>query len=258
MDGSQHHGRHTTRCGCHQVPAPRGGSSPTPSRRRAFRYGVSAVLGSSSPAEILRLDQAIIALALSRYTLGLYVVAVAFTNLPRFISQSVGIVAFPRVAAGVGAETHRLVQHYPARSPHRRYCRRGPGGHRGMANPGALRSCVRRRGPYGPDSSDRIAMSCHAADPLGHRSGPWLSNRRHSRRGCEIAIALPLVVVAAPLYGIEGAAIALTLGAIVSLVVLALMVLRRQRVAARDRIDSASRVDRPPINAIALGGDGTS
>ena len=73
-----------------------------------------------------------------------------------------------------------------------------------------------------------------------------------------IAVALPLVVVAAPLYGIEGAAIALTLGAIVSLVVLALMVLRRQRVAARDRIDGESRVDRPPINAIALGGDGTS
>ena len=120
--------------------APRGGSSPTPSRRKAFRYGVSAVLGSSSPAEILRLDQAFIALALSRYTLGLYVVAVAFTNLPRFISQSVGIVAFPRVAAGVGAETHRLVRHYLllvfliAGSG-----RRSPGGHRGMANPGALR-----------------------------------------------------------------------------------------------------------------------
>jgi O-antigen/teichoic acid export membrane protein len=49
--------------------------------------------------ETFRIDQAIVALLLSPTALGLYVVAMSFTNVLRFLSQSIGLIAYPRVAA---------------------------------------------------------------------------------------------------------------------------------------------------------------
>jgi O-antigen/teichoic acid export membrane protein len=63
------------------------------------RFGGKALLGSASPVETFRLDQAIVGLALSPAALGMYVVAGAFTNLPRFVANSIGLVAYPQVAA---------------------------------------------------------------------------------------------------------------------------------------------------------------
>jgi O-antigen/teichoic acid export membrane protein len=71
-----------------------------------LRFGIRGLFGSVSPLETLRLDQAIVGLFLSPAALGLYVVGVAFTNLPRFVSQSIGVVAYPHVTA----------QHDPARA----------------------------------------------------------------------------------------------------------------------------------------------
>jgi FkbM family methyltransferase len=71
-----------------------------------LRFGVRGLFGSVSPLETLRLDQAIVGLFLSPASLGLYVVGVAFTNLPRFVAQSIGVVAYPHVTA----------QHDPARA----------------------------------------------------------------------------------------------------------------------------------------------
>lgn len=67
--------------------------------RRMRRFGIRSVLASASPVETLRIDQAAVGLLLSPAALGLYVTGVAFTNLPRFLAQSLGIVAFPNVAA---------------------------------------------------------------------------------------------------------------------------------------------------------------
>ena len=64
-----------------------------------LRFGVRGLFGSVSPLEALRLDQAIVGLYLSPAALGLYVVGVAFTNLPRFVAQSIGVVAYPHVTA---------------------------------------------------------------------------------------------------------------------------------------------------------------
>jgi O-antigen/teichoic acid export membrane protein len=64
-----------------------------------LRFGIRGLFGSVSPLETLRLDQAIVGLFLSPAALGLYVVGVAFTNLPRFVSQSIGVVAYPHVTA---------------------------------------------------------------------------------------------------------------------------------------------------------------
>lgn len=62
-----------------------------------LRFGLRGLIGAVSPIETLRLDQAIVGLFLSPAALGIYVVGAAFTNLPRFIAQGIGMVAYPHV-----------------------------------------------------------------------------------------------------------------------------------------------------------------
>jgi O-antigen/teichoic acid export membrane protein/O-antigen ligase len=73
--------------------------SERPRVSEMFRFGLKGFFGSVSPIDNLRVDQAVIALLLNPVALGLYVVAQSFTNLPRFIAQSIGMVAYPHVAA---------------------------------------------------------------------------------------------------------------------------------------------------------------
>jgi O-antigen/teichoic acid export membrane protein len=68
-------------------------------RRDVLSFGLKGLLGSTSPLEAFRLDQAVTGLLLSSRLLGIYVVGMAFTNLPRFVGQSLGYIAYP-VAAG--------------------------------------------------------------------------------------------------------------------------------------------------------------
>jgi O-antigen/teichoic acid export membrane protein len=84
----------------------------TPSTRAMMGFGWRALLGTASPIEYFQLDQAIVAFALSARSLGIYVVAVALTNLVRFIGQSIGIVAYPRVAAREGQEQRRTLWNF--------------------------------------------------------------------------------------------------------------------------------------------------
>jgi O-antigen/teichoic acid export membrane protein len=70
-----------------------------PGNAEMIRFGCKALLGSMSPLTGFQLDQAIVGLFISQAALGIYVVAVAFTNLPRFVAQSIGLVAYPHVAA---------------------------------------------------------------------------------------------------------------------------------------------------------------
>jgi len=79
------------------------GAPPSPSRREMVRFGLRGLLGSAAPSETFRLDQAVVGLFLSPAALGLYVVGLGFTNLPRFLGQSVGMVAYPRVASSADA-----------------------------------------------------------------------------------------------------------------------------------------------------------
>jgi O-antigen/teichoic acid export membrane protein len=79
------------------APADRAAMPPT---RRLLSFGIKALLGSVTPLEGFQLDQAAVGIFISQQSLGLYVAAVAFTNLPRFISQNIGLVAYPHVAAG--------------------------------------------------------------------------------------------------------------------------------------------------------------
>jgi O-antigen/teichoic acid export membrane protein len=62
-------------------------------------FALRGWLGSISPLETFRLDQLVVGLVVSPAALGLYVVGGSFANLPRFVAQSLGAVAFPSVAA---------------------------------------------------------------------------------------------------------------------------------------------------------------
>jgi O-antigen/teichoic acid export membrane protein len=84
-----------------------------PSVRPMLRFGVKGMLGASNPIETFNLDQAVVGLALSPAALGVYVVGVAFTNLPGFVAKSIGLVAYPRVASqSTASGTRRTVWRY--------------------------------------------------------------------------------------------------------------------------------------------------
>jgi enterobacterial common antigen flippase len=75
------------------------------------RFGARAVVGAASPVENYRLDQLAVGMMLPPAALGYYVVATALTNLPRFLSQSIGFYAYPQAAARQEAATGaRLVR----------------------------------------------------------------------------------------------------------------------------------------------------
>ena len=61
-------------------------------------FGARSMFGAAAPMSSYRLDQLIVGAALRPEMLGLYVVATAFTNLTRFLGQSIGMVAYPAIA----------------------------------------------------------------------------------------------------------------------------------------------------------------
>jgi O-antigen/teichoic acid export membrane protein len=77
----------------------RGERTPTVGRRFLVSFGLRGLLSSLSAVDVLRPDQVVLALFLSPASLGLYVVGLAFTNLPYFVAKSVGLITFPWVAS---------------------------------------------------------------------------------------------------------------------------------------------------------------
>ena len=78
-----------------QMPPGREPSKATP--RKVLGFGARGIIGGFSAIDNVRLDQVVVGLSLNARSLGLYVAAIAFCNLPRFVAQSIGSVAFPRV-----------------------------------------------------------------------------------------------------------------------------------------------------------------
>jgi O-antigen/teichoic acid export membrane protein len=226
-----------------------------------IRYGGSAILGSSSPAEILRLDQAVIALSLSRTALGLYVVALAFTNLPRFVSQSVGMVAYPRIASAAASAARDLVRTYLVLVVL-------------VASVvvALLELAVAWCIPwlFGADFADAVTTArillvaafllavrrvlTDVAQGLGTPMSGTVAEL------VNLSVALPLIALSAPLWGIEAAAMALTLGAAASLAVLAWLVrntLARASLPPPKDVELAGSGDRLAILALGRGDAGS-
>ncbi|MEZ5156465.1 MAG: oligosaccharide flippase family protein [Solirubrobacterales bacterium] len=70
----------------------------SPGGREMLSFGLRGILSANSATDIVRPDQIALALFLPSRALGLYVVALAITNLPYFIAKAIGIAAFPAVA----------------------------------------------------------------------------------------------------------------------------------------------------------------
>jgi len=87
-------------------PAQKNFSQPNsvPSLRAMLSFGIRGLPGTVSPLESFRIDQLVAGLLLSPSALGLYVVAKAFTNLPHFVAQSAGMIAYPAVSALLGTD----------------------------------------------------------------------------------------------------------------------------------------------------------
>ncbi|HMT06094.1 MAG TPA: oligosaccharide flippase family protein [Solirubrobacterales bacterium] len=84
-------------------PAPDHDPPPgQPDLSEMTRFGVKGFLGASSPTDTFRADQLVVGLVLAPFSLGLYVAALALTNLPRFLALSVGLIGYPRIAAARG------------------------------------------------------------------------------------------------------------------------------------------------------------
>jgi O-antigen/teichoic acid export membrane protein len=77
----------------------RGEAPPSVGRGFLVSFGLRGLLSSFSAVDVLRPDQVVLALFLSPAALGLYVVGLAFTNLPYFVAKSVGLITFPWVAS---------------------------------------------------------------------------------------------------------------------------------------------------------------
>ena len=202
-----------------------------PSRRRMARFGLKGFVGQLSPIEVFRLDQLLVGLLLSATALGLYVVALAFTTFPRLISYSIGVVAYPRVAAERDRKAAR-------RLAWRYFWVSG-------AVTGAFVGCLVLAAPwtigtlFGPDFE---AAATTAQILLV--SSLFLSLRRvlidsgqglgHPELGAisELAMWLalaPALVALVPAWGIEGVATALAIGSAVSLVAAVVLLLVRSR-----------------------------
>jgi O-antigen/teichoic acid export membrane protein len=64
-----------------------------------LRFGVTGLAGHTSPLEAYRIDQIAVGIIAGPVGLGLYIVGQAFANLPRSVARSIGMVAYPRIAA---------------------------------------------------------------------------------------------------------------------------------------------------------------
>ena len=80
-----------------------------PERGDLLSFGVRGILSANSATDIVRPEQIALVLFLPSRALGIYVVGLAFTNLPYFIAKAIGLVAFPAVAREPNAEAAREV-----------------------------------------------------------------------------------------------------------------------------------------------------
>ena len=71
----------------------------TVSVRSLLRYGLAALPADNAPLETLSLDQAAVGVILPPQQLGLYAVAAAFDNLSSILVNAFGTIVFPRITA---------------------------------------------------------------------------------------------------------------------------------------------------------------
>ncbi len=92
-----------------QPPTADGNDGQSASGRALLSFGLRGILSANSATDIVRPDQIALAIFLPPRALGIYVVGLAFTNLPYFFAKAIGLVAFPAVARESDASVARGV-----------------------------------------------------------------------------------------------------------------------------------------------------
>jgi O-antigen/teichoic acid export membrane protein len=187
-----------------------------------LRFGLRGLLGTVSLIDSLRLGQVVLALFLAPAALGLYVVALAFTNLPRFVAQSVGMVAYPNVAARADESAARRSM----------WAFVWATGAMSMAIIGPLFLTAGWLVPlfFGQEFRDATAVTQILLpgvlfSSMGRVLSDGLKGRGHPTAGtlAEVATWLwlaPALVVTVPLWGVNGVALSLSSSYVVSFSVL--------------------------------------
>lgn len=206
-------------------------------RAEMARFGRRALLGGTSPVDDLQLDQLVVGFFVGARALGFYAAALAFTNLPRFLAQSVGLVASSRIA-----ETRDEVA---ATALARRALLVGVGGTAAVAL--LLQATVGFLVPalYGAAFTPAIgvvrillvATLFFGLRRLLSDIARGLGKPHFGSIGevASIMVTLPLVGLWAPGSGARGVAAATLVGAALSAGVVAALLLRRGRVAIPHR-----------------------
>ena len=211
--------------------------------RSMLRFGVKGLLGWTSPVETFRLDQAVVGLFLAPAALGLYVVGLAFANLPRFIAQSVGYIAYPRVAARRGEDAWReLWAFFWLASGAAALVVLALELGVSSARSRLLRRRVLRRGRADTDPADRRALPQRAARAHRRSARIGAAGAGHDSEVSSWVFLLPALGIFTPLWDARGVALALAVSAALSFVVLLVLLVRshaqqerRQRAALRVR-----------------------
>lgn len=89
-------------------------SEDAPATKTIVRFGLRGLVGAISPTETFRADQALVGLLVAPRALGFYVAALSFTNLARLLGQSIGLVAYPQVAATEPRDRSRVTVRFLA------------------------------------------------------------------------------------------------------------------------------------------------
>jgi O-antigen/teichoic acid export membrane protein len=180
------------------------------------------MFGSGPPVETYRLDQSVVALFLAPTALGYYVAALAFTNLPRFIAQSFGLVAGPTVA--------RRPTHEAAKRSMWRFFLLSVPCCLVVIVPLWVAAPTLARFLFGPEFSEagyisRILLGATflfcarrvLADAAQGAGYPGIGSIAELS---SFATAIPLFAVFVPLWGVDGVAYALVLSSAIALAVL--------------------------------------
>lgn len=215
-----------------------------PGRRALVRFGAAGFLGASSPMETFRVDQLAVGVILTTGDLALYTTALAFCNLPRFLTQSLGLVAYARLAATTpSANRQRMLI---------RYTLLGVAMAVVVSIPLALFTEPLIELTFGPDFTGAVLTTqillgatiilCARRMLSDCLRGVGLPSAGSVSEVASLVSLVPAIIVLVPTLGLEGFSLAMVISYAIGLVVL-LAYLSRHRQSESENVDQDQSVN---------------
>lgn len=193
-----------------------------PGRGEMVRFGAVGFLGASSPMETFRVDQLAVGVILTTGDLALYTTALAFCNLPRFLTQSLGLIAYAKIAAVHLSNLRKRMLV--------RYSLFGVGGAFAVSLPLALLAAPLITLTFGPDFSGATLVTqillgatvilCARRMLSDCLRGVGLPGAGSVSEVASLISLVPAIILLVPPLGLEGFALAMVVSNLVGLIVL--------------------------------------